>query len=60
MFNIESKCESSGRVIERATDKVIRIIRKVIWIIEIDQHYTNGNTNSSNVSKNDICTYKLR
>ena len=35
--------------------KFIRIMRKVISIIEIDQYYVNnGNANSSNISKNDL------
>ena len=58
-YKIEIKCEISGRVIIEVTDKVIRIIRNVIRIIEIDNYYTNnGNTKSSHISKNDINTCK--
>ena len=46
-------------VLVKVANNVIRIIRKVIRLTEIDQYYTNnGNTNSSNISKNDIDTYK--
>ena len=45
---------SSGEVIVKVANKILKIIRKVIKIIEIDQYYTNnGNTNSSNISKNE-------
>ena len=58
-YKIEIKCKISGGVIMEVTDKVIRIIRNVIGIIEIDKYYTDsGNTNSSHISKNDISTCK--
>ena len=59
-YKIKSKCETNGRVIAKTANKALIIIRKVTKKIEIDQYYTNnGNTNSSNISKNDdIDTYK--
>lgn len=59
-YKIKSKCETNGGVIAKTANKVLIIIRKVTKKIEIDQYYTNnGNTNSSNISKNDdIDTYK--
>lgn len=59
-YKIKSKCETNGGVIAKTANKALIIIRKVTKKIEIDQYYTNnGNTNSSNISKNDdIDTYK--
>lgn len=59
-YKIKSKCETNGGVIAKTANKTLIIIRKVTKKIEIDQYYTNnGNTNSSNISKNDdIDTYK--
>ena len=60
-YKIEIKCKISGGVIIQVTDKVIRIIRNVIRIIEIDKYYTDsGNTNSSHISKNDFNTCKQK
>ena len=59
-YKIKSKCETNGGVIAKTANKALIIIREVTKKIEIDQYYTNnGNTNSSNISKNDdIDTYK--
>ena len=52
-------CSRSNVRKSKAANKEIRMIRKVIRIIEIDQYYTgNVITNSSNISKSDINTYK--
>ena len=57
-FKIEIKQKISGRLIIEIADKV-RIIRKVISIIEIDKYYTSkGNISSSHISENDISTCK--
>ena len=52
------KQKISGRLIIEIADKV-RIIRKVISIIEIDKYYTSkGNISSSHISENDVSTCK--
>ena len=54
-YKIESKCGISGEIIVKVANKIIRIIREIKRIIEIDQYYTNnGGTNSSYISKNDF------
>ena len=60
-YKIKIKCKIRGGVIIEVTDKVIRIIRNVIRIIEIDKYYTDsGNNNSSHIIKNDFNTCKQK
>ena len=58
-YKIEFNCKIRGGVIVKLANKVIRVTKKVIRIIKIDQYSrNNGNTNSNNISKNNINTYK--